>query len=53
MANLSILKTSQAWAMRFGTLEALCRELRRQFGDLLSYEVDDGPWCTEPGQVRT
>ncbi len=38
LANLSILKTNKARAIRFTTLEALCRELRCQPGDLLAYE---------------
>ncbi|MBQ5808397.1 MAG: helix-turn-helix transcriptional regulator [Clostridia bacterium] len=38
MANLSILKNNKAKAIRFSTLEALCRELDCQPGDLLSYE---------------
>jgi putative transcriptional regulator len=37
LANLSILKTNKARAMRFSTLEALCRELKCQPGDLLEY----------------
>ena len=37
-ANLSILKTDKAKAIRFSTLEALCRELQCQPGDLLSVE---------------
>ncbi len=37
LANLSILKTNKARAMRFTTLEALCRELKCQPGDLLEY----------------
>ncbi len=37
LANLSILKTSKARAIRFTTLEALCRELRCQPGELLEY----------------
>lgn len=37
LANLSILKTSKARAIRFTTLEALCRELKCQPGDLLEY----------------
>ena len=40
IANLSILKTGKAKAMRFSTLEAICRELGCQPGDLLGY--DDG-----------
>jgi putative transcriptional regulator len=38
LANLSILKTNKARAIRFSTLEALCRELDCQPGDLLSYQ---------------
>lgn len=37
-ANLSILKTGKAKAIRFSTLEALCRELECQPGDLIGYE---------------
>jgi putative transcriptional regulator len=37
LANLSILKTNKARAIRFSTLEALCRELKCQPGDLLEY----------------
>jgi putative transcriptional regulator len=36
-ANLSILKTDKAKAIRFSTLEALCRELQCQPGDLLTW----------------
>jgi putative transcriptional regulator len=38
IANLSILKTGKARAMRFSTLDALCRELGCQPGDLLIFE---------------
>ncbi|HEX2801000.1 MAG TPA: helix-turn-helix transcriptional regulator [Phenylobacterium sp.] len=38
-ANLSILKTGQARAIRFATLAAVCRELDCQPGDLLLYEA--------------
>jgi putative transcriptional regulator len=38
LANLSILKTNKARAIRFSTLDALCRELECQPGDLLIYE---------------
>lgn len=38
MANLSILKTGKAKAVRFSTLAALCKELNCQPGDLLHYE---------------
>lgn len=37
LANLSILKTGKAKAMRFTTLEAICRELKCQPGDLLCF----------------
>ena len=40
MANLSILKNGEARAIRFSTLEALCRALECQPGDILEY-VDD------------
>ena len=37
LANLSILKTGKAKAVRFSTLEAICRELGCQPGDILEY----------------
>jgi putative transcriptional regulator len=37
IVNLSILKTNKAKAIRFSTLEALCRELKCQPGDLLEF----------------
>jgi putative transcriptional regulator len=40
MANLSILKTGKAKAVRFSTLEALCRELKCQPADLLLYDPE-------------
>ncbi|RZJ91345.1 MAG: transcriptional regulator [Brevundimonas sp.] len=42
LANLSILKTGKARAVRFSTLDALCRELDCQPGDLLAYEPGPG-----------
>ncbi len=42
LANLSILKTNKAKAIRFSTLDALCRELQCQPGDLLEYRDDRG-----------
>jgi putative transcriptional regulator len=42
LANLSILKTNKARAIRFSTLEAICRELDCQPGDLLEYVPEDG-----------
>lgn len=56
LANLSILKTGKARAMRFTTLDALCRELDCQPGDLLVYEAgpqdpgsDEDPDGNDPG----
>ena len=40
LANLSILKTGKARAIRFSTLEALCEALACQPADLLSHEAD-------------
>jgi len=40
LANLSILKTGKAKAIRFSTLQAICRTLQCQPGDLLVYEED-------------
>ncbi|MDR0843605.1 MAG: helix-turn-helix transcriptional regulator [Tannerella sp.] len=39
-ANLSILKTGKAKAIRFSTLEALCRVLNCQPGDILEFQPD-------------
>jgi putative transcriptional regulator len=39
-ANLSILKTGKAKAIRFSTLEAICRELKCQPGDILEFRED-------------
>jgi putative transcriptional regulator len=41
IANLSVLKTNKARAVRFSTLEALCRELDCQPGDLLEWTRDE------------
>ena len=41
LANLSVLKTNKARAIRFSTLDALCRELKCQPGDLLEWVADD------------
>ena len=41
MANLSILKTGKARAMRFTTLDAICKALNCQPGDILEYRGDD------------
>ena len=40
-ANLSILKTGKAKAVRFSTLEAICRELECQPGDIIEYSRTD------------
>lgn len=40
-ANLSILKTGKARAIRFSTLAAICRELDCQPGDILEYSEED------------
>ena len=40
-ANVSILKTGKAKAIRFSTLEAICRELDCQPGDILEYREED------------
>jgi len=42
LANLSILKTGKAKAIRFSTLEAICRELECQPGDLIAYHGGKG-----------
>lgn len=41
MANLSILKNNKAKAVRFSTLDAICRVLECQPGDILEYVEDD------------
>jgi putative transcriptional regulator len=43
LANLSILKTGKARAIRFSTLDAICRALACQPGDLLQFEPDAAP----------
>ena len=43
MANLSILKNGKARAVRFSTLEAICKALDCQPGDILVYEREDEP----------
>ncbi|EGP5689083.1 MULTISPECIES: helix-turn-helix domain-containing protein [Enterococcus] len=43
MANISILKTGKAKAIRFSTLEKICEVLECQPGDLLSYQKDLDP----------
>jgi len=43
MANLSILKQGKAKAIRFSTLQAICRALDCSPGDILEYNPDEGP----------
>ena len=40
-ANLSVLKTGKAKAIRFTTLDAICKELNCQPGDILEYRPDE------------
>ncbi|WP_194189838.1 helix-turn-helix domain-containing protein [Clostridium chrysemydis] len=40
-ANLSILKNNKAKAIRFNTLEAICKELDCQPGDIIEYKEDE------------
>lgn len=47
--NLSILKTGKAKAVRFSTLEALCRALDCQPGDILEYVPEDS--ATDPTDI--
>ncbi len=48
LANLSILKTGKARAIRFSTLEAICETLGCQPGDLLEYQPDSGDGHSPP-----
>lgn len=43
MANLSILKNNKGKAIRFSTLENICKELNCQPGDILEYRGDEEP----------
>ena len=43
-ANLSILKTGKAKAVRMSAMDAICRELQCQPGDLFEFVQDDDPW---------
>jgi putative transcriptional regulator len=51
-ANLSILKTGKARAIRFSTLEALCAALACQPGDILEYEAKGTEPFASPGPQR-
>ena len=50
LANLSILKTGKARAIRFSTLEAICDALSCQPGDLLRFESERAKKGSEKGQ---
>ena len=47
LANLSILKNNKAKAVRLSTLDAICKSLNCQPGDILEYVEDDGMEVTE------
>lgn len=54
LANLSILKTGKARAIRFSTLEAICGVLACQPGDLLEFQPGSGAVCDEtPNRAAT
>jgi putative transcriptional regulator len=53
LANLSILKTGKAKAIRFSTLDAICRQLGCQPGDLLSFNANGASAPAEKGWQRT
>ena len=48
--NLSILKTNKARAIRFSTLDAVCRALDCQPGDILEFVADDDEVAREPAE---
>ena len=50
LANLSILKTGKARAIRFSTLESICAALDCQPGDLLEYRPDAATGGEDPGE---
>lgn len=52
MANISILKTGKAKAIRFSTLEAICLALDCQPGDILEYVKDENPGMTTSPAVE-
>jgi putative transcriptional regulator len=52
IANLSVLKTNKARAIRFSTLDALCRELRCQPGDLLEWTREGSGWSGPDATVN-
>jgi putative transcriptional regulator len=53
LANLSILKTGKARAIRFSTLEAICGALDCQPGDILRFDQDAAESAAESGRTGT
>ena len=53
LANLSILKTGKARAIRFSTLEAICEALSCQPGDILQFESERATRARAAAQRRT
>ena len=53
LANLSILKTGKAKAIRFSTLAALCRVLECQPGELLSFDPGESDSELETAEAET
>ena len=52
LANLSILKTGKARAIRFSTLDAICKVLACQPGDILRFEAEDAERVPPPVSRR-
>lgn len=52
-ANLSVLKSGRARAIRFSTLEAICRTLDCQPGDLLEFQPEPNPGTNTPEPTPT
>jgi putative transcriptional regulator len=52
LANLSILKTGKARAIRFSTLDAICEALSCQPGDILRFEPEQAAHEPEPAAVK-
>lgn len=52
-ANVAVLKNGRAKAVRFTTLDAMCRVLECQPGDLLEWVVDDDPAADADGEASS
>ena len=52
LANLSILKTGKARAIRFSTLEAICKALSCQPGDILQFETERAARERPPAAIK-